>query len=313
MLNLIIEEANLKLFDGGAVGGDGGASGGGNGNDGQGIAQPATSTKKGGAYDNVVFGKAESTADDVQNVEPTPQAEPTLEERQKAYDEFIKANKDLYQKDFQKNFNRRHADYKSLQERFDKADKLIGLIAERYGENNVDKLEELIANDTRLLEDEAIEKGIPVDQLIEIKKLKRTADIERLARERIENQRKGEEQYNRWLADAEKVRATYPEFNLEAEAENPQFRALLQSGVAMDHAYKVIHLGEILESNVANAVQRSAKATADSIAARGTRPKENAGSASKSGVVYKSDVHSLTRQEREEIARRVSRGEKISF
>lgn len=313
MLNLIIEEANLKLFDGGAVGGDGGASGGGNGNDGQGIAQPA-SGKKAGKFDNVVFGKQSDSAESAGSEADTEKTtEPTLEERQKAYNEFIKANKDLYQKDFQKSFDRRHADYKSLQERFDKADKLIGLIAERYGENNVDRLEELIANDTRLLEDEAIEKGIPVDQLIEIKKLKRTADIERLARERIENQRKGEEQYNRWLADAEKVRATYPDFNLEAEVQNPQFTALLQSGVAMDHAYKVIHLGEILESNVANAVQRSAKATADSIAARGTRPKENAGSASKSGVVYKSDVHSLTRQEREEIARRVSRGEKISF
>ena len=47
---LTLFNANLTIFDGE------GAMGGGNGNDGQGIAQPATTPKK-GEFDNVVFGK----------------------------------------------------------------------------------------------------------------------------------------------------------------------------------------------------------------------------------------------------------------
>lgn len=308
-------KANLTLFDGGNAAGGEGAMGGGNGNEGQAEAQPAKAGKTTGEYDNVVFGKQPEVepAGNVEEAKPNKPTEPSPEERQKAYDEFIKANKDLYQKDFQKSFDRRHADYKELREKFGKADKLIGLLAERYGESNVDKLEELISNDTRLLEEEALEKGIPVEQLIQIRNLKREADIERSKRERIETQIRGEEQYRAWLEESEKVKTAYPDFDLNSEIQNPQFISLLKSGVAMDHAYKVLHYNELMENNVSQAMQKSAKATADSIAARGSRPKENAGSASNSGVIYKTDVSSLTAKDREEIARRVARGEKISF
>ena len=307
MLTLL--KANLTIFDGE------GAMGGGNGNDGQGIAQPATPKK--GEFDNVVFGKQPEndaeTAVGTENGDAQKTTEPTIEERKKAYDEFIKANKDLYEKDFQKKLNRRFADHKSLQEKFGQADRLVGLLAERYGESNVEKLEELILNDKRLLEDEAMEKGMPVDQLIEIKKVKREADIAKMAMDRMENERKSEEQYRNWIADAEKVRTLYPDFDLNTEVQNPQFVSLLQSGVSMDHAYKVLHYDELMQNNVNTAIQKSAKATADSIAARGTRPKENAGNGSNSGVVYVSDVSKLTAKQREEIARRVAMGEKISF
>lgn len=307
---LTLFNANLTIFDGE------GAMGGGNGNDGQGIAQPATTPKK-GEFDNVVFGKQPEndaeTAVGTDNGDVQKTTEPTFEERKKAYDEFIKANKDLYDKDFQKKLNRRFADHKSLQEKFGQADRLVGLVAERYGESNVEKLEELILNDKRLLEDEAIEKGMPVEQLIEIKKVKREADIAKMAMDRMENERKSEEQYRKWIADAESVKALYPEFDIRTEIQNPQFEDLLQSGVSMDHAYKVLHYDELMQNAVNTAIQKSAKATADSIAARGTRPKENAGNGSNSGVVYVSDVSKLTAKQREEIARRVAMGEKISF
>lgn len=306
MLKLLT--ANLALF-----GGEGAASG---SNDGQGVAQPAAPARKEGKYDNVIFGKTtdsetagvgEGSNEAPENTVLSP------EERKKAYDEFVKANKDLYSQDFQQKFNRRHADYKNLQEKSVKADRLIELLSERYGESDIAKLEELISGDTRLLEEEAIEKGIPVEQLLQIKNLKRERDNERMARERIERERRGEEQYRAWLSEAQAVKLQYPDFELDNEVLDRNFVALLQSGVPMDHAYKVIHYNELLEDNVNKAMQKAAKATADNIAAKGNRPTENAGRGSNSGVVYKSDVSSLSKEDRAEIARRVAMGEKISF
>ena len=80
----------------------------------------------------------------------------------------------------------------------------------------------------------------------------------------------------------------------------------------MEHAYKVIHMDSIMQGNAQVVAQQTSKATADNIRARGNRPKENAGSATP-GVTYKSDVSKLTRKDRAEIARRVARGENISF
>ena len=304
---LTLFTANLTLFDG-----EGAPSG----TNGQGVAQPAMPGRKTGKYDNVVFGKIpDSDAADVggQTKEEPKSTEPTPEERKKAYDEFVKANKDLFNQDFQQKFNRRHADYKELQDRVNKADNLIGLLSERYGESDIAKLEELIAGDTRLLEEEAIEKGIPVEQLIQIKNLKRERDNERMARERVENERRGEAQYRAWIGEAQEVMKQYPDFNLNTEVKNENFVALLQSGVPMDHAYKVIHFNELLENSVSLAMQKASKATADNIAAKGNRPTENAGKNSNSGVVYKSDVSSLTKEDRAEIARLVAMGKQISF
>jgi hypothetical protein len=87
---------------------------------------------------------------------------------------------------------------------------------------------------------------------------------------------------------------------------------LLKSGVPVQHAYEVVHINEIKQNNAVHVAKQTSKATADNIRARGNRPKENAGSATP-GVQYKSDVSKLTKKDRAEIAKRVARGETISF
>lgn len=311
MLKLL--KLNLTAFDSGAAGGEGAT--GGNGNSVQAIGQPegATGTKTGGDFSNVVFGKQnDGEPAGTETVKNTEKIEITPKERKVAFEELIKGEyKEEFSRKFQEEFNKRHKGYKETVEKFNKADRLLGLVAQRYGETDIDKLEKRILSDNSYLEEEAAQRGMDIEQLAEIKRLQNEAETERKRRERLENEMLADEQYRTWIEQAKNLKENYPDFDLNTEIHNSQFMDLLQRGISVDHAYKILHFDDIIKGSVTDAMQKSAKATADSIAARGTRPKENGNTGS--AVVYKSDVSKLTKADRAEIARRVARGESISF
>ena len=309
--NMLKEKINLRLFDGSAAGGDGGSGGDGNGVQAFGQPEGGASTKKGNGYENVVFGKVDKPAAEPQT-EPASDPKADAKQRKAAFEELIKGEyKDEYTKRFQDDFNRRHRDHKELKEKFDVADRLLGIIAEKYGERDVTKLEQLILNDNAHLEAEAMERGMEVEQLAEIKRLKAEAESERRRRERVENSIRADEQYNRWLEESKVLKNTFPDFDLNEEIKNVAFMDMLQRGISVDHAYKVLHFDDIMQGTVNAAMKTTAKATADNIAARGNRPRENGNRGS--AVIYKTDVSRLSKEDRAEIAKRVASGETISF
>lgn len=299
MLNYRLMPMSLTIFDGGA---DGGADGNGNG---QSVGNSAN-----GDYSNVKFGKQETTAKVPSEVTKTP------EERQAEFDAYIEQNKDLYDskftKEFDSKFNRRFREHKQLEANFNKADEVMSILAQRYGVTNIDEIRNAVENDDRLLEAQADEEGLTVDQMREIQSLRARADAEKRRADMFARQQNADYQYQQWVLEAEPLKDIYPDFDINAECENPNFMRLLKSGVPVQHAYEVVHINEIKQNNAVNVAKQTSKATADNIRARGNRPKENAGSATP-GVVYKSDVSKLTPKDRAEIAKRVARGETISF
>lgn len=289
MLELLLG-ADLHMFDAGAEGS---------------VGEGSAATPQSQSADNI---ENNPTAGGEGNVTPK-----SAEQLRKEYKELIKGEyKDIHTEEFTKQLNRRFNEAEGLRKQLDSQSRLIDLISYKYGESDLEKLSQLIEADNHMLEQEAYEKNIPVETLAELKNLKRQADMERMARETLERQNKERQQYSQWLREAEAIKEQYPDFDLNTEAENPQFTAMLQSGVDLKHAYEVIHMDDIVANTAKNVMNTSAKAVTDTIAARGMRPKENAGS-DNSSAVYKRDVSSLTAKEREEIARRVARGEKISF
>ena len=297
MLRRLIIPANLTQFEG-----DGGAMG----DSGQAGTQPA----------NIGAGNGEGQTADVQGV----QTAQNPEDLKKEYQELIKGKfKDIHTQEFKKHLNRRLGDQKKLTDELESHRGLIDLVSLKYGESDIGELMKLVESDNHLLEQRAYEKGIPVETLIEmekqemnLRKIKAEAERERYLRMEMERQQSEREQYGKWLRDAEQIKQTNPNFDLNVEVENKQFVALLQCGIDMQHAYNVIHMNEIVNNTAKNAMLKSASAVSSTIAARGQRPPENAGS-SNSSVAFKRDVHSFTAKDREDIARRVARGEKISF
>ena len=322
-------KVDLQMFnDGGASGGaaDGGA----------GVATegaPKVETKpsgsnrrsKSGAFDNVVFGKQEGTASD-EATSPVTEGQltgasktdvsttsDTLEARRKAYNDLINGEyKDLDQERFQQVFDRRFKQVKGIEADLAAQKPIIDKLMARYGVDDVAKLDKALTEDNEYWERVAEERGMTVEQYHAMQKLEQENAALKAIRERERGQQQLQQQIDNWYKEAEKVKELYPSFDFKKEAQNPEFLKLLRAGNSVEHAYKVLHFDE-LTNNAARVAAQTADAQAQArIKAKASRPSEN-GTSSQSAAIVKSDVHSLTRAERAEIARRAQRGDKISF
>ena len=116
--------------------------------------------------------------------------------------------------------------------------------------------------------------------------------------------------YDSLKKEAEELKGLYPEFSLEAEMKNGLFRGLLSSPeVDMRSAYEVCHRDEIFSSAMASAARMAREKTMEGLINSGVRPADTVGASTNAGV----DVKALTKRQREELLKRASRGERISF
>ena len=250
--------------------------------------------------------------------ETTPAAEvvenPT-EDRNAKFEALIKGEyKDLYDARVSDTVQKRLKGTKETVERYEALAPTLEVLAKKYGvdASDIKALNKAIEEDDSYYEQEALEKGISVEQLKEIRKMeKENAELKRQMDEqsRRDNANK---LYSQWMEQADKAKAIYPSFDLRAEMQNPKFLDLLRSNVDVRTAYEVIHKDDIISGAMQFTAKTVEKKLTDKIIANGARPSEN-GNSSQGASVTKSDVSALTKADRDEIARRVARGEKISF
>lgn len=324
---------NLHLFEGGAAaaGGDGAGAGAAASADGtQGANNLPGNTRRGksGEYDNVVFGKQDgaAAAGSVTNAQDNSQVAAvnnngvqvtsnTLDEKRKAFQELVNGEyKDIYTEETQRIINRRFKETANLQSRVDETQPLVDMLMQRYGikDGNMKKLMSAIESDDAYWSEAADEAGMSVEQYKAFQKLQR----ENENMKRIQQQQIGQEfaknQAQKWYTEAEAVKAKFPGFDLSAELKNPSFISMLKSGTPVEHAYKVLHFDELMGNAMQVTAANTQQAVVANVRARGARPQEN-GTASQSAFTVKDDVSKLSKKDRAEIARRVARGEKISF
>ena len=113
-------------------------------------------------------------------------------------------------------------------------------------------------------------------------------------------------------AEEAQVKEVYPTFDLEKEAGNPEFAALLKRGVSMKQAFEVLHMDELMQGAMQYTAAKVQQTTARNIQARQARPDEGA-AAKAAPVTAKTDVNKLTKADREKIAQEVMRGKIITF
>lgn len=117
--------------------------------------------------------------------------------------------------------------------------------------------------------------------------------------------------YESILAQTEKAKKLYPALDLNAELDNPAFARLLSSRVPVQTAYEVIHKDEILRGSMAYAAKVAAQKVGAAVQSNARRPAENGLSGSSGANVNVSDPRFLTKEMRQDIRKRVRRGEKI--
>lgn len=330
---------DLHLFDGAAGGaaaggaaapaGEGAAAGGES-------ALPKADTNKGrgssrrakaGAYDNVVFGKqdavtAEGAADPVagDGAEGNGKAgvsttSDSLEAKRQAFRDLTKGEyKDQFAEEVQSIINRRFKETKGMEKAIADQKPIMDMLMQRYNiaDGDMAKLQTALEQDSTYYEAAAEEAGMTVNQFKAMQKLERENAELRQMRQRQIGEQQFQQQMNAWMRDAEQVKADYPSFNLEAEIGNRAFMDLLKAKIPMRQAYELVHMEEIKAAAAKAAAKTASDQMTANIKARASRPSEN-GTSKQSAVITKSDVHSLNKADRAEIARRVQRGEKIKF
>lgn len=250
---------------------------------------------------------AESTA--------TPSGENTQEARQRAYNDFIKQNRDLDDARIQGIVKGRLKNTKAKADLADQLTPIVDLFYERYGveKGDIKGLTKAAEEDLSNFDAEAAKRGFDTEtwqrvrgNMKELESLKK-ADEDRKAKEAQDKQ------INEWLKEAEEIRDRFPDFDLEAELENEGFVGLLDTGkVSMEQAYILQHFNEIIPNAMSYAAKQGEKLAVDRIRSRGTRPPET-GISSNSPAVTKSDKTQLTKADRQDIYQRVMRGEKITL
>ena len=301
---------NLQLFDGEGAG-DGAASAE------TGVNTAAAGQMKGrNPLSEVRYGKQEEEVQDAAAQEPeTIVTTKTTEERAAEFENLIKGDyKDLFDSRVQNIVQNRLKSSKAAEEQLNGLRPVLELLSSKYGVDatDVEALSKAVDSDNSFWEDEAAKEGMTVEQLKEMHRMRRENEQFRRAQEEIERQKGIQQIQAKWSQESEETKRFYPNFDFSAETQNPDFIDLLKAGVSVKTAYEVVHKDDIIGGAMQYTAQEVKQKVVNDIQARGKRPTEN-GVSSQAGAVVKKDVNSLTKKDREEIERRVMRGERISF
>ena len=296
---------SLQLFaEGGA--GDGGTA------EGQGVtaaaALPQTKGEKSNPLASVKYGIQEESA-------PAAEVQTATPDRNAMFEQLIKGEyKDLYDAKVQDTIQKRLKSSKETVDKYNALAPTLELLGSKYGVDagDTEALIKAIQEDDSYYEQEALEKGMTVQQLKEVKKMERENAELKAQMQEAQRQENGKKLYAAWMQQADEAKKVYPSFDLRAEMNNPKFVDLLRSNIDVRTAYEVLHKDEIIPAAMQFTAKTVESKLAKSIAANGARPSEN-GMSSQSAAVVKSDVSQLSKADRAEIIRRVQRGEKIRF
>lgn len=306
-LNSIIPMLNLQLFAEGA--GDGGTA------EGQGVTEaaalPQTKGEKNNPLASVKYGiqEEEAPAAEVQTETVAPP------DRNAEFEKLIKGEyKDLYDAKMQDTIQKRLKGQKDTVDKYNALQPVLEILGKKHGVDatDIEALTKAIEEDDSYFEDEALERGMSVQQLKEVKKTERENAELKAQMEEAQRQENGKKLYAAWMQQADEAKKVYPSFDLRAEMNNPKFVDLLRSNIDVRTAYEVLHKDEIIPAAMQFTAQTVESKLAKKIASNGARPSEN-GMTSQSAAVVKSDVSQLSKEDRAEIIRRVQRGEKIRF
>ena len=157
----------------------------------------------------------------------------------------------------------------------------IERLAQKYGVDPTDQnaLTQAILNDNDHYEQEALEKGLPVETVKELDRMKREAEQLRVQQEQQQREQRIQGRFNELSAEIPAMKELYPGFDMARELENPKFAYMVDPDArvkySLKEAYYAIHGDEITMAGMKYADEKGAQKVARSIQANARRPSEN--------------------------------------
>ena len=240
-----------------------------------------------------------------------------------SFDDLLKTDPDYkaaYDERVQKAINGRFKQAKALEDDREKLRPVLEILSTKYGlrtddvaNMDIDGLVKAIQDDDSYYEEEALEKGISVDSLKELKKM----EAENTRLKKLMQQAKVDEQNMQKVQNlqlqAVQLKEIYPGFDLDTEMRNRSFADLVwNSGWNVKNAYEAVHHEEILSGAIRYSANRAQQMAAASVQANAQRPVEN-GMNGAPTALHVTDPTKLTREQRKDLKNRVYGGAKISW
>ena len=238
------------------------------------------------------------------------------------FDGMLKSNpqfKAEYDARVKKALDGRYKEYADLQQKSENAKPMFAMLAEKYGvrageDGSYDQeaIMQAIMDDDSFYEEEAMEKGLTVAQLKEIRAMERENESLRQQVQATRQEEEDREFFSGLVQQGEALKNYYPGFDIQAEMANPQFARLVMNGVPVKGAFEAVHMDEIMGGAMQYAAQQVTAKVSNAYAANQARPRENGATG---GLPSSSefDPTKLTKDQRKELRERAYRGERISF
>lgn len=243
------------------------------------------------------------------------QAEQTPEEREKAFNDMINGDfRDLFDARMQKAIKERVGEVKQLQQQLQQQNDVIGLVAKKYGisTDKMGDIREALESDDVFWEEAAADQGMTVDSYKKMVKLEAENEALHKAREEAERKNQKDAVFQKWDREAEELKRMYPQFDLQSEIQDKRFLDLMGAGIDMRTIYETLHHDEILPALMQQTAKAATKQRAAAARSGQMRPAEN-GMSSRPAAQTVKDPAKMTKEERQEYARRAARGEIITF
>lgn len=242
-------------------------------------------------------------------------AEQTPEEREKAFNDMINGDfRDLFDARMQKAIKERVGEVKQLQQQLQQQNDVIGLVAKKYGisTDKMGDIREALESDDVFWEEAAADQGMTVDSYKKMMKLEAENEALHKAREEAERKNQKDAVFQKWDREAEELKRMYPQFDLQSEIQDKRFLDLMGAGIDMRTIYETLHHDEILPALMQQTAKAATKQQAAAARSGQMRPAEN-GMSSRPAAQTVKDPAKMTKEERQEYARRAARGEIITF
>ena len=313
---------NLQLFaegGAGAAGGDGGAAA--EAGDATGVNVPAAEgrrQKRVNPLENVKYGVQQEEAQGEIAATTEDAAKNADKDSRKSFKDLIKgeykADADAWAQELIRNRLKHNSD---MEESMNALNPLLEGLGRLHNVDPTDikQLTDIVLDNDSLYEEEALERGMSVDALKAVKQMERENEMLKQREQHTIAEMRMREHFDNLARQADAAKKMYPGLDLMTEMQNPTFARLTAPGVGVDvrTAYEVVHREEMRGAEMQFAAQKSAERIANAVMANGMRPAENGMNGAQSSTIVKADPRTFTKADREEIKRRVARGEKIAL
>lgn len=255
-----------------------------------------------------------------------PQEEVKTEPKPISFDDMLKSNADYnntFNQRMQAAITERVKGEKAKSQRANDAlaamTPAIEVMARKYGldAKNMDysALAKAIENDDAYYEEKAMEMGTSVETAKRVDQMEREK-ARREAQDQMNIQQMQQRNYFISLNNqADKLRQTFPNFNLRTELQNPAFARLVDPkiGISVEDAYYTVHRKELQAAAMQTATQKTAEMMSNAIASGSKRPAES-GTSSQAPSVTTFDYRNASKEQREAFKKELraawARGEK---